>query len=364
MRRYADGVVAALARRRFAVRDVFARAPAAPSHVPGGVLGRKLFVYGFLYGYYPLLAGRLQGDINHITEYYLAHLLDGLDPSRTVVTCHDVMQFVSPDLFRPPAAVSPARPLLRRSLSRLSKAARVVTDSACTRRDVLRLTRSDPERVQVVYPGVDPEFFAPTEGDVVTCFRARHGLGQSALILHVGACEPYKNVETVLAVLEAVVRQGGLDVKLVKVGAPFTAPQQRLIDERRLAEHIWHTGQLSPVDLVAAYRACDVLLFPSLYEGFGWPPLEAMASGLPVVCSGAGSLAEVVGDGALVAPPRDVAALTGAVKAVVTDPELRRRLIGRGFERAAGFRWDNTAQRLVDIYAAVEDERRRGRPGR
>jgi glycosyltransferase involved in cell wall biosynthesis len=106
-------------------------------------------------------------------------------------------------------------------------------------------------------------------------------------------------------------------------------------------------------DLPALYNAVDLLLFPSLYEGFGWPPLEAMASGTPVVCSRAGSLEKVVGDAALTADPEDVDALTWHAGSVLTDPRVRAALAARGLAHVLRYRWENTAQQIMAVYRDV-----------
>jgi glycosyltransferase involved in cell wall biosynthesis len=120
-----------------------------------------------------------------------------------------------------------------------------------------------------------------------------------------------------------------------------------------ISEHLRDLGPVDDQGLADLYNAADVLLFPSLYEGFGWPPLEAMATGLPVVCSRAGSLAEVVGDAALTAEPEDVSGLANHVAAVLTDPSLVASLRLRGFERAKLFNWDRTAEKFEAVYREV-----------
>ena len=177
-------------------------------------------------------------------------------------------------------------------------------------------------------------------------------LPSSPLILHVGHTGFYKNIVGCLHVI-ARLRRDGLEVTFVRVGRPMTAEQRALAERLGIADAIMELGALGPEDLADVYRASDVLLFPSLYEGFGWPPIEAMASGLPVVCTRAGSLGEVVGDAALTCEPEDVGGLTEAVARLLTAPGVRESVSRRGLARAREFDWNLTAARVHDVYRAV-----------
>ena len=120
-----------------------------------------------------------------------------------------------------------------------------------------------------------------------------------------------------------------------------------------MVDHVVELGSVPDADIPALYNAVDLLLFPSLYEGFGWPPLEAMASGTPVVCSNTGALRDIVQDAALTADPEDVESLSWHAGAVLTDESLRDSLIARGLTHAAQFTWDDTAQRMLGVYRTV-----------
>ena len=151
----------------------------------------------------------------------------------------------------------------------------------------------------------------------------------------------------------ARLRQGGLDVRLVRVGRALEGAEGALAEKLDLRDAIVELGAVADGDVPALYNAVDLLLFPSHYEGFGWPPLEAMASGTPVVCSRAGSLDEVVGDAALTADPEDVDTLTWHAAAALTDPGVRGALIERGLARAREFSWDRAAEQMIGVYRAV-----------
>jgi glycosyltransferase involved in cell wall biosynthesis len=356
IKQYADHLVDGLGRygNAIQVQDSAQVLSQPPVGLPR--ITRKFFKYGYIYGYYPLRVRNLQGNINHIVEHLYAHLLQGLDPHYTVVTCHDLMQFARARLFSPATLPLVNSGIQRWLLSFLPKAACVVADSENTRQDVLRLTKCLPDHVQVVYPGLGAGFQPNLDETNRAAFKKKYGLGSSYLILHVGNSDPYKNVEGIFHVLDILSRELGLDVGLVKVGQDFTSEQHRIIAGLGLTQRVSHLGRLDEASLIMTYQSCDVLLFPSLYEGFGWPPLEAMACGLPVVTSTAGSLPEVAGDAALSAPSDDHAGLARMVAEVLTRDELRQNLIARGLCRARIFTWEKSISQLVGIYQKVYTE--------
>ncbi len=359
IKQYSDHLVDGLGRynKGIQVQDSTPALSQPPVRLPR--IAQKMFKYGYIYGYNPLRVRNQQGDINHIVEHLFAHLLQGLDPQRTVVTCHDLMQIAQAGLFSPAALPFINSKIQRWLLSFLPKAACVVTDSENTRQDVLRLTRCLPERVQVVYPGLGAGFQPSRGGTDRAAFKKKYGLGSSYLLLHVGTNEPYKNVEGVFQVLAILLRELGLDVGLVKVGQDFTSEQHRIIARLGLTQRVTHLGRLDEASLIKTYQSCDLLLFPSHYEGFGWPPLEAMACGLPVVTSTAGSLPEVVGDAALLSPPDDYAGLARMVVEVLTHTELHQDLIAKGLRRVRMFTWEQSINQLVGIYQKVQTEANR-----
>jgi glycosyltransferase involved in cell wall biosynthesis len=148
-------------------------------------------------------------------------------------------------------------------------------------------------------------------------------------------------------------RDGGIEARVARVGPPLAGADRALAERLGVLPSVVELGAVGDADLPAVYAAVDLLLFPSLYEGFGWPPLEAMASGTPVVCSRAGSLDEIVGDAALTADPEDVDTLAQHAAAVLTEGETRARLIARGLERAGRFNWDRTATEVLGVYRTV-----------
>jgi glycosyltransferase involved in cell wall biosynthesis len=232
----------------------------------------------------------------------------------------------------------------------MPRAKAIIADSHRTRQDLADLAGIDPATVRVIYPGLNHPFSpSPEARDAI-----RHGLGlpNGPLVLHVGQVGFYKNVAGCLRVV-ARLRREGLPVTFVRGGHRMTRQQLALAEQLGVSEAVTELGPLSADQLADLYRACDVLLFPSLYEGFGWPPLEAMASGLPVVCSQAGSLGEVVAGAALTAEAEDVAALADHVAAVLTRDDVATRLRELGIERASQFDWRRTGVEVADVYRQV-----------
>jgi glycosyltransferase involved in cell wall biosynthesis len=181
--------------------------------------------------------------------------------------------------------------------------------------------------------------------------RRARGLGDGPLILQVGG-QFYKNIPGVVRVL-ARLRRDGIDARVVRIGRALAGEERAVAERLGVLGSVIELGRVSDDEMPALYNAVDLLLFPSLYEGFGWPPLEAMASGTPVVSSRAGSLDEIVGDGALTADPADIDALAGHVAALLSDGDLRARVIARGLAHAARFSWDRTAAEMIGAYRTV-----------
>lgn len=296
---------------------------------------------------YPRQARGRDGDANHVIDHGYAHLLGTLRPERTVVTVHDLI---------PLAAARGrivggrrARPWLSEfSAGHLRRAGALVADSESTRRDLIEMLEVEPARVRVVAPGVSPRF-RPLQAPRNE-LRARLGLPPDAALVLATGTQFYKNHATSVRVLSRLAQRAvALPPVLVCLGR-LSADARDEVARRSLGARVMELPALQNQALVELYNAVDCLLFPSLHEGFGWPPLEAMASGTPVVCSDAGSLPEVVGEAALMAPPLDDAALAGAVERVLADEATRSQLRQKGFARAARYRWSDHARALLGVY--------------
>lgn len=270
-------------------------------------------------------------------------VLDGLPG---VVTVHDLAFRVYPEQY--PRAKQRYLDLLT-GLS-VRSAARVVTVSESTRRDVLRFYRVEPERVVTVPNGVDPAMVPVTDEGRLARFREVHGLPEE-FILYLGTLQPRKNL---VGLLRAYAR-AGVEAPLVVAGGKGWMYEPVFAEVRALGieGRVLFAGYADPEDLPLWYSAATAFVFPSFYEGFGLPVLEAMACGAPVITSDSSSLPEVAGDAALLVDPRDVDALAGAIERLMGSPGLRADLRERGLARAREFSWERTARETAAVYRAA-----------
>ncbi len=230
----------------------------------------------------------------------------------------------------------------------------VVTDSEASRQDLLRLAGLPASRVTVVRPGVDLARFRP----VSLPSGEKGGVRGRPYVLCVAGTDPTKNVSTLVeafAILAPSIREAH-DLVLVGDVGKRTAVREQVIAVG-LGERTVFTGIVSDERLIELYQHAAVFVFPSLYEGFGLPVLEAMACGCPVISSNAASLPEVAGDAALLVDPKDTRGFADAMTWVLTDADLRRDLRERGLARAARFTWDQTAREMVAVYEQVAERR-------
>jgi glycosyltransferase involved in cell wall biosynthesis len=350
MRLYAERLGDALRNRRVHLTRVRPPGVVPDSWRLGSAFWSKLDGYLGRYAVYPRLVRNIDADVVHIADHGQGHLVASLNRRRAIVTCHDVILLVLA-AGRIGGAPVPlvALQLFRIALEHVKMAAAVVADSTQTKRDLVSLVGVDPEKISVIHPGLNQAFRRdPNTGRAL---RQRLGLGDGPLMLQIGRGF-YKNILGVLRVLHRL-RDGGLDVRLARVGRALAGEARALADHLGVTASVVELGNVPDDEMPALYNAIDLLLFPSLYEGFGWPPLEAMASGTPVVCSRAGSLDEVVGSAALTADPEDIDTLSGHAAAALTDGTLRATLIDRGLAHAARFSWDRAAEQMIAVYRDV-----------
>jgi glycosyltransferase involved in cell wall biosynthesis len=261
----------------------------------------------------------------------------------TVVTLHDVLHH---DL---PGFVSRAETLYRRRAydGSVRSADVVVASSEFSRGRIADLVGVPPERIEVVPLGIDTDRFAP-EADGDAAALEPLGLPESFLIYPANLW-PHKNHERLL---EALARANAGGAELVLTGQGYGRLDDLLARASSLgvAERVHHLGHVPSDMLPRLYRRARGMVFPSLYEGFGTPPLEAMACGLPVAASNRASLPEITGDAALLFDPESPEEIASAMEKLTSDGELRARLRAKGRERAAGYTWSAAARRHLEIY--------------
>jgi glycosyltransferase involved in cell wall biosynthesis len=278
--------------------------------------------------------------IFHSTDF----VLPPVRQARTILTVHDLTFMRLPE-----CAEAGLRAYLDKVVPRsIQRADLVLADSQSTKKDLIELLGVSPDKIEVVYAGVERRF-RPMEGEMALHrVKKRYGLN-FPFILSLGTLEPRKNF-TRLIEAYALMRDRGL--KLVIAGGKGWLYDEIFakVEELGLEDKIIFPGFIADEDLPALYNLAKIFVFPSLYEGFGLPPLEAMACGTPVVTSDRPSLPEVVGGAGLMVEATDDQELARAMERVLTDENLRREMREKGLRQAAKFTWEAAAEKLLDVY--------------
>jgi glycosyltransferase involved in cell wall biosynthesis len=294
-------------------------------------------------------------DLLHVPHLYKT---PRVVPCPTVVTVHDVLDFLHTRAPRGNAW----RRYVRYQLARLAlrRASRVIAVSKSTRNDLQRVFGVAAQKMDVIYNAIDPRFLAGhATPDEKASIAERYQVNQP-FILYVGNVRPHKNlvrlIEAFSVLKAALAKQGAYpELKLLIIGDDVSShPDLRRAVIRSGVQNDVRFLGFVPLDVLRVfYDAAKVFAFPSLYEGFGLPPLEAMAHGTPVVTSNTSSLPEVVGAAALLANPENPFDIAHAMQRALTDAELRERLKASGYERVQHFSWDVAAQRVLNVYRAA-----------
>ena len=266
-----------------------------------------------------------------------------------VLTVHDICYATNPEWF----SARDLRVLNAVVPRSIRHAAHVITDSNSARKEIIARYGVPEAKISAIPigPGAGASPISTEEGRAAL---SALGLSPSKpYLLAVGNLQPRKNLERLIQAFQVLVRDRGHDIDLVIVG-PKRFHADLIVDAARsLADRVHFTGYITDAQLAACYRCCTTFVFPSLYEGFGLPALEAMAQGAPVACSNAGALPEVCGQAALYFDPRSVEAIVDAIDEMLNDEGLRRRLTEAGLSRAREFSWRRTAELTVEIYRRV-----------
>ncbi|MGE3520624.1 MAG: glycosyltransferase family 4 protein, partial [Vicinamibacterales bacterium] len=260
----------------------------------------------------PMALWREQVDLFHAPHYVLPFLVS----CRSVVTIHDCIHLMFPQYLPNRLALAYARSSMALAARR---ATRVLTVSETSKNDIMRFFGTDPDKIDVIYNAFDERFgVEPNEEDVVRV-RERYQL-HDEFVLYAGNVKPHKNLERLIDAFHLVRGRGLGNLKLVMIGDDISkyASLRRAVHQYQLHKYVRFLGYLPEATLAVLYRLAGVFVFPSLYEGFGLPPLEAMASGTPVVTSNVSSLPEVAGDAAVLVDPYDPAAIAEGIYRVIT----------------------------------------------
>jgi len=295
----------------------------------------------------PYLLLRERPDVYHAPHYVLPPAV----PCRSVVTIHDCIHLMFPQYLPNRAAYVYARALMWAAAKRSD---RILTVSESSKRDILHYFNVPPEKIDVVYNALDERFGAEPRPEEIARVRERFQL-DGGFVLYAGNIKPHKNLVRLIDAFEGLRRDGFEDLKLLIIGDEISRwpALRRAVHKYKLHKHVRFLGFLPDETLAVLYRLAAVFVFPSLYEGFGLPPLEAMASGTPVVTSNVSSLPEVAGDAAVLVDPYDAVAIKEGIKSVLTNPELAESLRRKGLQRAREFSWERSVARTREIYRQV-----------
>ena len=295
----------------------------------------------------PLHVGRASPNLFHTPHY----VLPVLTPCRSIVTIHDCIHLIFPQYLRNRLVYAYARTMFWTAVHRAS---RILTVSEASKNDILRFFDVPSERVTVIYNAIDNRFYEEPTDEQIARVRERYQL-HDRFLMYAGNVKPHKNLERLIDAFVLLRKNGLGDVKLLITGSEISryATLRRAVHRHNLHKHVRFLGYQSEETLAALYRLADVFVFPSLYEGFGLPPLEAMASGTPVVVSNVSSLPEVVGDAGLLVNPYDPQAIADGISRVLVDKKLREELSARGVVRARAFSWPESVKRIRQIYQEV-----------
>jgi glycosyltransferase involved in cell wall biosynthesis len=281
-------------------------------------------------------------DLFHSPDFTLPPLRKG---TRSLLTVHDLSFIRTPET---------AAPGLRTYLNRavpysVGRADHILADSEATRQDLITQYETPPDKISVLYSGVDQRFKPVGDTDTLAAVRSRYEIGPGPYILSVGTIQPRKNYPRQI---EALKQLDQPDLKLVIAGGRgwLESPLYDMVRSSGMEDRVKFLGFVADEDLPALYSGARVFVFPSLYEGFGLPVLEAMACDVPVVTSNISSLPEVAGDAALMIDPTDVDALASALYRALNDATERERMIATGRERVAMFSWEKAARELKGHY--------------
>lgn len=295
---------------------------------------------------------RLKLDLYHSTHYVLPAIVQ----SRVVVTIHDIIHLLYPEFLPSSLAFLYAQRMIRRSLNRGD---RIIAVSQNTRADLMEYFEVDGAKIEVVYNGVEDRFRQRLSEDELQLHLRQLGIARPYL-LFVGNPKPHKNLVNVVQAYARARRMAQFDAPLVCVGDRGGAAEAKIRQRAQylgVADRVLLLGHVADEVLPAVYQGAELFLYPTLYEGFGLPAVEAMASGVPVITSNTSALKEIAEGYAHLVDPLDVDGMAKAISRCMADPEHRASLAKLGQRRAEDFRWDATARRTLEIYRSAIESR-------
>jgi len=296
--------------------------------------------------YLPLKLHRHKIDVYHGPNYVLPYFTN----IKTVLTMYDMISFL-PDNWYKPLARARVQKLITISSKKANK---IITGSENSKRDIIKILGVPEKKVRVIYIGIDDMYKSINNRHRMDSVKTRYNIA-GRFILHVGSLNPRKNIPRLIEAYSRLPQDILREYQLVIAGKRSWGADEIFtkVKQLRLEDKVVFTGFVEDNDLHLLMSAASLLVFSSLYEGFGIPPLEAMACGVPVVASNTSSIPEVVGDAALLLNPYNVEEIADAMYRALTDEQLRNELRQKGFERVNQFSWEKAAKETLVVYNEV-----------
>jgi glycosyltransferase involved in cell wall biosynthesis len=285
-------------------------------------------------------------DILHSTAFTMPPIYG----PKIVVTIHDLSCFVYPQYH----TEANYQFVTRNVHQAARRASFIIADSENTKREIMRFLHVPEEKIGVIYLAAEERYNEKRSLEFITQVKKKYHI-QKPYFLTVGSLEPRKNLATALMAFKALLEIRRIDYQFVVIGGKGWKNESfyQLLKKLRIDDHLVFTGYVPEEDLPALYQGAEIFVYPSFYEGFGLPVLEAMASGTPVITSNTSSLPEVAGDAALLVNPKEVFEIYEAMEALITNPSLRKELRGKGLDQSKKFSWEKTARQTLEIYQKV-----------
>lgn len=296
--------------------------------------------------YLPFILYMEKIDVYHGPNYVLPYFTG----TKSVVTMYDMISFL-PDNWYKPLSRTRVQKLITISAKKANK---IITGSDFSKNDIKRILNISEDKIKVIYTGIDESFKPIDEKEKIKAVKLKYSIDKR-FILCVGSINPRKNILRLIEAFSKLPSNFLGHYRLVIVGKKSWGYDEIFykVKELKLEEKVIFTGFVAEEDLPYLLNAADLFVFPSLYEGFGIPPLEAMACGIPVVASNASSIPEVVGDAALLFDPYNVDEMAAAMYRALTDEQLRIELRQKGFECVKLFSWERAAKETLSVYEEV-----------
>ena len=347
---YADGIVSGLK----TVRPSWEIIELTPNPIDRSSRSLFLRIQKFYERFwrFPKKISQQKADIFHIIDHSEGHIVNWLKKvdKPVVVTCHDLINcFYGDNLQGSVKLPFISNSMWLKSVQAMQNANHVVTVSSVTAKDTNKILNIDAKHISVVPNAVEPIFQVLPKNQAES-FRQKNGiLPETICLLNVGSNHPRKNISTILKAVK-ILKENGLPVKFWKAGSDFTHDDKTFIETQSLESEVSYIGQPEKSTLVEIYNAADVLVAPSLHEGFGITLLEAMACGTPVITSNVSAMPEVAGDAGILVEPTNSQGIAEAVEKVYKDAVYRQELVDKGLARVKSFTWEKTAEQIAQIY--------------